>query len=370
MGIAPVERNAVRGKCRLPIADCRLPIEERGIWNSNWRLAIGYRLLITVLCLASLRGASVAATNSAADRATVMIIVGTPGEAGFGSNFVQQAELWQKACGQAGARALTLGLDSTDATNDYERFKQMLAAEPKDGIGPLWLVLIGHGTFDGKETRFNLRGPDVSATELSSWLQPFHRPMAVINTTASSSPFMAKLSGTNRVVVTATRSGSEQNYARFGQYFARAITDPQADLDKDGQISLLEAFLTASRQAGEFYKVEGRLLTEHALIDDNGDKLGTPADWFRGLRAVRKPRDGAALDGLLAQQFQLIPGEADRALSPEQRARRDALERAVLLHRERRAQMSEDEYYAELERLLVDLAQFYASNGAAKSGTK
>ncbi len=292
----------------------------------------------------------------------LILVVGAPGEAEFGSNFVRQATLWQQACAKADCRQITLGLDTVSQTNDYELLRQTLAAEPKDGPAQLWLVLIGHGTFDGKEARFNLRGPDVSASELALWLQPFRRPMAIINTASSSAPFLTKLSATNRVIITATRSGHEQNYARFGQYLAEAITNPQADLDKDGQISLLEAFLMASRQATEFYKVEGRLATEHALLDDNGDGLGIPADWFRGLRAVKTPSENAPLDGLLARQFYLVRNEADQKLTADQRARRDALERAILIHRQKKSQLPEDEYYRQLEKLLLDLARFYQSN--------
>jgi hypothetical protein len=303
--------------------------------------------------------------DPARDSATVLVVVGAPGDAACGSNFVQQARLWQRACERAGGRLVTLGLEGSPPPDDRERLRERLEAEPKGGLAPLWLVLIGHGTFDGKEARFNLRGPDVAATELGVWLQPFRRPLAVINTASSSAPFLAELSGTNRVVITATRSGHEQNYTRFGGYLAQAIDDPPADLDKDGQISLLEAFLTASRRAVEFYKVEGRLVTEHALLDDNGDGLGTPADWFRGLRATRRPKDNAALDGLLARQIHLVPSASERALTPELRARRDALERAVLLHRERKDQMAEDPYYRELEQRLLDLARFELSELAA-----
>jgi hypothetical protein len=197
---------------------------------------------------------------------------------------------------------------------------------------------------------------------LALWLQPFHRPLAVIDTSSSSAPFLTKLSATNRVIITATRSGHEQNFARFGQYFAEALTNPEADLDKDGQVSLLETFLMASRQAAEFYKLDGRLVTEHALLDDNGDGLGTPADWFRGLRAIKKPKENAGVDGLLAQQFNLIRNDAEQQLTAETRAQRDALERAVLLHREKKSQMPEQEYYQELEKLLLGLAHFYESN--------
>ena len=94
------------------------------------------------------------------------------------------------------------------------------------------------------------------------------------------------------MVVTATRSGSELNFARFGQYLADAIGDPQADLDKDGQVSLLEAFLMASGRVAEFYRTRIELATEHALIDDNGDRLGTPGRLLsrRSRRQARQER--------------------------------------------------------------------------------
>src|SRR4029077_6004302 len=117
--------------------------------------------------------------------------------------------------------------------------------------------------------------------------KPCKRPLAVIDCASASGPFINALSAPGRVIVTATRSGNEVNVTQFGGYFARAIANPAADLDKDGQTSLLEAFLFASRQVEQFYQEAGRLATEHALLDDNGDGLGTPADWFRGVRAVK-----------------------------------------------------------------------------------
>jgi hypothetical protein len=311
---------------------------------------------------------SVTALASAPDnRTTVIVVVGAPGDADHGSNILHQAATWQTACSAAGARIITIGLEATASTNDYDLLKATLACQPEQGADQLWLVLIGHGTSDGREARFNLRGPDVSATDLAQWLKPFRRPLALIDTTACSAPFLNKLCAANRVVITATRSGSEQSFARFGQYLADALTDPQADLDHDGSVSLLEAFLTASHQTAESYKVQGRLASEHALLEDNGDGLGTPADWFRGLRAVKKASDGASPDGLLAQQFRLFPSPEDRNLTPEQIAQRDALEKAVLLHREKKAQMPEDDYYRELETLLLQLARCYTpSNSVSK----
>jgi hypothetical protein len=320
-----------------------------------------------------------ASVDLSSNRATVIIVVGAPGEEEFGSNFVRQASLWQKASEQANLHQITIGLrtaavsetsrsnseSSTSATNDYEDLKQVLLLEPKEGSSELYLVLIGHGTFDSKEARFNLRGPDVSATELATWLQPFRRPIAVIDTSSSSAPFLNKLSATNRVIITATRSGNEQNFTRFGQYFAEAITSPDADLDKDGQVSLLEAFLIASRRTTEFYKVEGRIATEHALLDDNGDGLGTQADWFRGLRAVKAPKEKAAVDGTFAQQFHVVRSYAENRLTEVQRKKRDEIEHAVFRHREKKGKIPEDQYYRDLEKMLLELARLYETNSAS-----
>ncbi len=353
---AVAQPNAIRRYSRLQI--CATP--------NNCVL----RILIAALALAILGSlTSRASQNLSTNQATVIIVVGAPGEAEFGTNFLRQAGLWESACRQAGCRQITLGLNPEGQTNDFETLKQTLASEPKAGPDKLWLVLIGHGTFDGKEARFNLRGPDVSATELALWLQPFHRPLAVINTTSSSAPFLNKLSAANRVVITATRSGNEQNFTRFGQYLSETINDPQADLDKDGQVSLLEAFLMASRRTSEFYKTDGRIITEHALLDDSGDGLGTPADWFRGLRAVKRPKEDAPVDGLLARQFHLLRSPEDQKLSPDQRTHRDELERAILQHREKKDRMSEEDYYRELEKLLLDLARISESSPPNQGGS-
>jgi hypothetical protein len=309
-----------------------------------------------------LLSSTVTLASTYSNSTTVIVVVGAPGEPEFGSNFVHQANLWQAACSRADCRCIIIGLDAEAQTNDFTRLQQTLATETNDGPAQLWLVLIGHGTFDGKEARFNLRGPDVSTTDLALWLRPFNRPLALIDAASCSAPFLNKLSGTNRVVITATRTGNEQYYARFGQYFAQAVTDPEADLDKDGQVSLLEAFLAASARTAQFYKAEGRIATEHALLDDNGDGLGAPADWFRGLRAVRRAKENAAVDGLLAGQFCLVPSDSERSLTGEQRVRRDALERAVLVFREKKTALPEDEYYGQLEKLLLDLARFYSAN--------
>jgi hypothetical protein len=302
------------------------------------------------------------AAEPAADRATVVVVAGAPGDSEFANVFESEVKIWSDLCARADAKSIIVGVELANATSDHDRLKAALAAEPKDAIGELWIVLVGHGTFDGKEAKFNLRGADVTASELADWLKPFKRPLALIDTSSASAPFLAKLSGQNRVVVSSTRSGFEQNYARFGKYFAEAIADPASDLDKDGQVSLLEAYLGAARRTAEFYKTEGRLATEHALLDDNGDGLGTPADWFKGSRATKQAREGASLDGPRAQQFVLLRSSAELQLSTAARAQRDELELAVAKLREKKARMAEEVYFRELEALLLKLAELY--NGA------
>jgi hypothetical protein len=315
-------------------------------------------LLTLVAALLSSAAVASGPTN-ADDLATVILVVGAPGEEEYRQVFEKSAALWEKASHEGRARFLPVGLGRTNEGTDLEQLKQTLATEPKESAGELWLVLIGHGTFDGREAKFNLRGPDLSATELADWLKLFRRPLTVVNCASSSGPFINKLSATNRVIVAATRSGYEQNYARFGQCISEAIADPQADLDKDGQTSLLEAFLMASRRVAEFYNAEGRLATEHALLDDNGDGLGTPADWFRGIRAVKKAKEGAAPDGLRAHQFHLVRSEQEQKLTPEIRARRDELELAIDQLRDAKPQIAEEDYYRQLEKLLLELARLY-----------
>jgi hypothetical protein len=224
----------------------------------------------------------------------------------------------------------------------------------------LWIVLLGHGTYDGRLARFNLRGSDVSASDFEQLLDDIKCPTVVANCASASAPFMHKLAAPNRVVITATKSGAEQNFARFGEYLSRAIGDVSLDLDKDGQTSVFEAYLSASRQTDQFYESEGRLATEHSLLDDNGDAQGIRADWFRGIRPVKKPKAAETVDGRRAHQFHLVRSATEQSLPHDLRRRRDALELAVVQLRDRAQHFdNEDEYYGQLEQLLIQLARVY-----------
>jgi len=296
---------------------------------------------------------------AAADRPTVLVVVGAEGAKEYAEPFRQWAGRWEAAAKLAQAEFVAIGLDDSGEKSDRELLKERIANSSAPSSEALWLVLIGHGTFDGKTARFNLRGADVSPAELAAWLKPVERPLAVIDCTSASGPFLNELSGANRVVITAARSGSEYNYSRFGDHMSSAITDPKADLDKDEQTSLLEAFLKASAGVKEFYASEGRLATEHSLLDDNGDGLGTPADWFQGLRATKAAKDGAALDGLRAGQMVLVKSQREERLPAAVRARRDELERELALLRQKKAKLPEAEYLALIEPVLIELARLY-----------
>lgn len=310
-------------------------------------------------------------SDSNVNSPTVIVVVGAAGAAEYGAQFAKWANLWEQACEKGGENFISIGLDN-DSQNPDDRtiLQQTLAGESQQTGAALWLVLIGHGTFDGKTAKFNLRGPDLAAKDLAEWLKLIVRPLIVIDTSSSSAPYLSILSGPNRVIITATKSGYEQNYARFGEYLAGAIAEPKADLDKDGQTSLLETFLTASHRVDEFYAAEGRLVTEHALLDDNGDKLGTRADWFRGVRPIKTAEDGAALDGYRAHQFCLVHSEAENKMPPELRAKRDRLELEVVKLRDSKDNFSEEEYFSKLESMLYDIALIYEQADQTENSLK
>ncbi|MBN1974993.1 MAG: hypothetical protein JW787_15235 [Sedimentisphaerales bacterium] len=300
--------------------------------------------------------------NESENNQAVIVVVGAGGTPEYQGQFAQWASLWEKACSNGNAKYIPIGtitLNDSNDVNDLKILQETINKQPKEGDNPLWLVFIGHGTFDGRTAKFNLQGPDVSSDDLAKWLEPIQRPVAIINAFSSSAPFMNKLSGKNRVIITATKSGFELSYARFGQFFSNAISDSASDLDKDGQTSLLEAFLAASRQVQEFYSAAGRLATEHALLDDNADALGTSADWYQGIKPAKQAAGKNAPDGYRAHQFCLIPSEIERKIPAELRAKRDNIEMEIIKLRDSKEQYSDDEYFSRLEMLSCEIAKIY-----------
>jgi hypothetical protein len=291
-------------------------------------------------------------------RPTVLVVRGAGGEPRFEEEFVKVTAEWQRAAELAGARCIAIA-DPSAKVPARTRIQSVLETEPKDGAQELWVVLTGHGTADAKDAKFNLPGDDLSVTDLAAWLKPFRRPVIVVCGFSASGAWLKPLAAPDRIVLTATKSGAENNYSRFASRLSAALTDPAADIDKDGETSLLEAWLTAARKVADFYKDEGRLATEHSLLDDTGDGTGTQADWFTGIRLTKRPKDGVRPDGLRASQVRLIRSAAELALTPEQRVKRDALERDLAALRDRKAGMKEEDYLRELEALLLQLARIY-----------
>ena len=217
-----------------------------------------------------------------------------------------------------------------------------------DANNVVFVFLIGHGSFDGKESKFNLIGPDLSASEYNALLSSLPtRRVVVFNMTSASGEFIKSLAAKGRIVVTATRNGQETNATRFTGFFISALQATDADTDQDGHTSVLEAFVYANRLTGDFYKRAGRLATEHALIDDNGDGVGH-----------EKVEAG---EGLLARATYLDSLSVDEAAATAATGRllkeRTRLEGEIEQLIARKSNMPEGEYEATLERLFVELAK-------------
>ena len=300
------------------------------------------------------------AAVEADDRPCVVIVVGAPGAAEYKGQFERWAGLWQAAAGKAGAQSIRIGRPSKPALPITTGCIRCWSRQSKTSRQPLWIVLIGHGTYDGREAKFNLQGPDVTDAELADWLDPGQKAgcrdqLRLGQRSVRQSSFRAQPGG---------RRGDQERlrdelHAIRPVSRARRSPTRRADLDKDGQVSLLEAYLTASSRVEEYYRTHSQLASEHALLDDNGDQLGTPASWFKGVHATQRAKDGAALDGIRAHQLHLIPSDREREMPAEIRQRRDELESSIAALRDQKEKLKDDEYYARLEKLMVELARLY-----------
>jgi len=215
----------------------------------------------------------------------------------------------------------------------------------------LVLMLIGHGTYDGVEYKINLPGPDLSATDLAKLLDKVHASrQLVVNMTSASGGSIEALKHSNRVLITATKAGSEKNATVFTRYWLEALRDPAADTDKNDTISALEAFRYAQQKTANFYETQKRLATEHALLEDTGAGTGvrTPsADNGNGLRAAAFPL--------------LRLGSMQAAASnPEKRKlldKKEDLEQQIDKLKYEKAAIPAAEYKRSLEALLLELAK-------------
>lgn len=209
-------------------------------------------------------------------------------------------------------------------------------AKPDDQIV---VVLIGHGSFDGKTAAFNLPGPDLTAADYATLLGRFPtQRIAFVNTASSSGPFVQALSGPGRTIVTATRTGGERNETRFPEFFVEALASEAADRDRNGRVSMLEAFDFATARVKASYEQGGHILTEHATLDDGSEGKLAGAQYL----APERSRTAAAQNA----------APALRALLES----RDALERQITDLRLKKDAMDPAAYERQLETLLTDLA--------------
>lgn len=218
----------------------------------------------------------------------------------------------------------------------------------------LVLMLIGHGTFDGTDYKFNLPGPDLSAAELASLLD--HVPAGkqlVVNMTSASGGSRAVLERPTRAIITATKSGSEKNATVFGRYWIEALRDGAADTDKNETVTALEAFRYAEQKTAKFYETQKRLATEHPMLEDTGKGDGT------------KSPSAENGEGLLASRIPVVKmGAAQTAAStPEKQklfAQKEDLEQQIDALKYKKAAMPVDQYKKQLAALLLELAKTQA----------
>jgi hypothetical protein len=312
----------------------------------------------------------------------LLVVSGAGGEPQYREAFhalgARLAEAARGAHGMPAANVIFLSEDSAKAPasgrSSRAGVERALAAIASRAAAQdrVVIVLIGHGSQQRDVARFNLPGPDITAAEMAAMLASLGtRQVAVVNAASASGEWVKALSGRNRVVITATRSGSEANATVFPRFFVDALAGTGADTDKDGRVSLLEAYDYARREVARAYESDNRLLTEHAQLDDDGDGKGTGE---AGVRVATGAAAGAS-DGALARRVFLSAGTQATAVaagdprSAALAARRDSLTAAVEALRARKDSMAAAAYEAELERLLVALATANRDIRAASGST-
>ena len=293
----------------------------------------------------------------------LVVVVGLAGDPEHGELFKK----WGTSLAETATGKLNVPKDNVALLTD--------AAATRDGVSKalndvaarageqdtVVIVLFGHGTYSAKVAKFNLTGPDMTAQEFAPLLARMKSKRVVLaNTTSASGPFVEALSGPGRVIVSATRSGGEMFATLFGGPFVEAFASEAADGDRDGKVSILEAFEHARRAVAASYQREGLLPTEHALLDDNGDKEGS-------LEPGRTAKDGqsASVLAIGSLRRQAAPAnEKLRALYAE----RDAIERRIESLKLLKSGMDPAKYAAELEKLATDLALKTREIRAAEGG--
>ena len=309
--------------------------------------------VLTVLGVLGVLG--VPQVHAAAAERYALIVTGAHGEPTYAEQYAQwrqtavTALLEKLAFDDAHILTLFEGGDSAHAAT-AEGVRSALTAlrrkiQPDD---VLLVLLIGHGSFDGAEAKFNLVGPDLTSSEWAALLKPIPARTVIVNSTAASFPFLEQLSAPRRIVITATDSVAQRFDTVFPEYFIRALTDGSADLDKNGRVSVWEAFSAASLGVRRYYTQRGQLATERSLIDDDGDGVGREAG--------EDGKDGSAASRLYFDAD--VPGAAptdEELLRLLQK--RTTLQIDVDELKMRRQLMTPDEYRQEFERLMLALAR-------------
>lgn len=290
-----------------------------------------------------------AAVVSAPAATFYITMSGLGGEPDYDQRFKMWADDIDSSLKKAGGDANVITMIAP--TREQIRAKMAEVARQARPDDAVVLMLIGHGTFDGIEYKFNIPGPDITGAELASLLDkiPASRQL-VVDMTSSSGGAMNVLQKKNRIVITATKSGTEKNATVFARYWAEALRDPAADSDKNESISALEAFHFAERKTTEFFDSQKRLATEHAVLDDTGKGDG---------ERNPSPENG---EGKLAGAFPVVRlgANAAAARNPEKRPlldKKEELEQAIDKLKYDKAAMPEAEYKKQLTQLLIDLAK-------------
>ncbi len=287
-----------------------------------------------------------------------VVVAGLGGTAEYEKQFAKWAEDLGVALKKNGPESHVTVLSGPAATR--ERVQQKLqevasAAKSGDEFG---LFLIGHGTFDNEVYKFNVPGPDLTATELAGLLNRISAwRQTVVDMTSASGAALTPLARKGRVVITATKSGNEKNLTVFPRFWMDALQDPSADTNKDGSVSVLEAYEYARAKCAAYFEGQKLLATEHAQLDDNGAATGVPDPG---------PKNG---QGLLARQFMLL--QPDSGASPNVSAKASGAKRELLVRKQgleakidklkyEKPLLPENDYKQQMGRLLLDLARVQA----------
>ena len=294
-------------------------------------------------------------SDAQAEERWALVLSGASG----GPKYSEQMRDWRNAISTAlvnrygfSADKVRLLVDETDKTGE-----QGSAANLRKAIGEirqhltrddlLLIVLLGHGTYDGDVAKFNLVGPDLTAADWAGLLNGIPGRLVVVNTTSASFPFLERLAGANRIVITATDSAAQKYATVFADYFAKAIGEASTDLDKNGRTSVFEVFAATSAAVKQHYQQRGQLTTERAVFDDNGDGVGREAE-------------APGLDGSMARLLYLDAESPAAANDPELAAlirRRRELETEAEALKQKKGAMPEPTWQAEYEKLMIELAK-------------